>query len=207
MTLRINVNTFVKIAALNTSKQFSEIDKLVNSNGGYDFYHSLKATIRNMVSNEDLQRDYNIIGSLSNQVERSHNESAAECFEKWVLRKKRTYFCESERKSIYFRAFDIEIWCEPIFISLEDNTLSANLIWATKTPSLNPVYAGMAIYLAKEIFSASQMGNHKFGMLDVSGDSPRYHTEKRINDLTEVYFQNDLANIARIAKVQSNLVA
>ena len=204
MTVRLNLNTLTKIVAMSPTKQFKEIENILNEKKGYPFYRTLTAAIKSFTINPDKEPNFELFETCGSTSEKAHNSKAFTSFLKWTERKKRTYIEDSVKHSIYYPAHDIEIWCEPSLFFIENNTLNAVFTWAIKTPELRQAYAGLALQLAKDIFSGTRHDNYKCGIIDLSSEVPKYYSEKQIGDLTPIILSNELANISRIARVISS---
>jgi hypothetical protein len=190
------MNTFIKICLLDTGGRISEIQKRLNSTGGYDFYKPLSGAVR-----AHCDRDYDevedILNAPSNDVERNHNRFAFNKFSD-KFGSKTSLEKITKSKKIMFDASDISITVGPLFEIEKSGDRQIYCLWPTQKPPLSQRYGAVACHLMRRAFANETLGNGSFYFADLV--SNKVYSEKQISNNTALILKADAQSIGNLIK-------
>ena len=194
--INFSMNTFIKICLLDTGGRISEIQKQLQSSGGYDFYKPLQKAVRAHCSgNHDEVKD--VLEAPSNDIERLNNRTAYDAFET-KFGSNKTLEALLEPKKLEFPDAGISITASPLFELTKSGTRQIYSLWPTKSPDLTQRYGAVACHLMRTAYSSASLGNGAFFYADLVGN--RVYSEKQINENTDLILKADIASIGRLVK-------
>ncbi len=196
----LSFTTFLKLCLLpSTQAKTSEIQKLVNGVGGYDFYKRLKLAAREVAQGKtDPQEILDQLNNITRQAEREHNISVATQFRDWWVSLGPNAAAYDDRPSSIFKrpGMPFGIKLAPEICYIENGKDKVTYLWATATPALTKQGAGMGIVMLNETLKKNRYSDHEFSIFDLRRN--RILGSECVSNTTRTNLAGDLAQISAI---------
>lgn len=166
-TLTLSLNAFIKLSAMDMSKQMAEISRRMQSDvGGYDFYRTLNQAIKAFIQNKTNDEVDYILSKASSPSEENYNRLAFEAFKKRFGSKKKKLSTFDKKNNLMLANKSVGVLVAPAFMLETSNEVEVYHIWATQNPTLNRYMGGMGCYICQEAFRKTSAANYKFKFFD-----------------------------------------
>lgn len=196
----LSFTTFLKLCLLpSTQAKTSEVQKLVNGIGGYDFYKRLKLAAREVAQGKtDPQEILDQLNNITRKAEREHNLTVATQFRDWWSGLGPNVSAHDNRPSAIFKrpGMPFGIKLAPEICYAENGINKVTYLWATATPALTKQGAGMGVVMLNETLQKDEYANHSFSIFDLRRN--RILGEECISNSTKTNLAGDLAQISAI---------
>lgn len=192
-----SLNNFIKICLLDTGGRISEIQKKLESSGGYDFYNSFQRATRAKLKGKSDAHVMSILNAPAKQAERQYN---IETYNKVQAKFGSIKSIEalSNKKKLKFGVAGIEVLVDPLFQIEKSGAIKVYSVWPTQKPELTQRYGALACHLMREAFKSTSLGNAQFHFYDAVKD--KTYSEKQINNNTSLILKSDLSSISNMLK-------
>jgi len=152
--LTLSLNSFIKIYALDTAKQFVEVNRRLQQSGGYNFYRNLETSVRAHIKGKSSDEIEYILNSASRPDEVIYNKLAYEAFyKKFGKTKKISEFDKDSVLRLANGALGIRV-C-PTFMVESASGMSVYHFWTPQTPSMDAGRASIGCFILREAFRKS----------------------------------------------------
>jgi hypothetical protein len=195
--LTFSLNTFIKICLLDTGGRIQEIQKKLESSGGYDFYNSFQRATREKISGASDTDVAAILNAPSKEVERKYNTEAYNSVQN-KFGSIRSLESLSKKKKLTFLQADIEITVDPMFQLGKSGNLLSYSVWPTLKPELTQKYGAVACYIMREAYKGTGLSNSMFHYYDTTKD--KSYSEKQITNNTSLIVNADINSISTMIK-------
>ncbi|GAB2207497.1 hypothetical protein ROS1_43140 [Roseibium sp. ROS1] len=191
--ITLSLNTFIRYYSLDPSKLVAEVNRRMQSSGGYDFYNILADAVRAKASGATQDEIEYILNRSSNPSEVAHNRAAYERFEEKFGRKRGLAVFERQGR---VRMCDgrLVILVNPLFSIESARSFDVYNVWATQKPELDRARAGVGVHLMKVAFRRSAP-NYSYKLFNAV-DGKTYST---VNNTTPQAIDAIAQNIVNIA--------
>ena len=187
--------SFLKICLLDPSKQVAEVQKKVNSTGGYDYYRTLSSAITAKAKKRTEDEILDILMSPTNAAERELNKNAYQVFNKRYG--KRTGLSDIQRPRVFIpKNADFSIRLSPSFSIETKDALEIYSTWAMQKPEMSQNGGAIACFIMKEAYRTTTLANSQFFLADLI--SGKQYSEKQIKNSTSITFNTVVATVSRL---------
>lgn len=192
-----SLQSFIKICQLDTGSRIAEIQKKLDSTGGYDFYNSFQRATKCRLTTLDKGEVSDILDAPSKEIERQHNRVAYnKLIEKFGSIKTLEHI--NNPKKLKFKNEDIEILINPLFGFTKSGGQQVHAVWPTQKPKLSQRYGAVACYIMRETYKNSGLANSQFFFTDLVGD--KTYSEKQITNNTSLILSADISSISALIR-------
>ena len=192
-----SLNTFIKIFLLDTGHRISEIQKRLDSTGGYDFYNSFQRATRAKINGRNATEIDRILDSPSKEAERKHNRNAYDTLQS-RFGSVRSLEVVSQKRKLKFKSHGIEISVDPLFQIEKAGIPKIYSTWSTQKPELSQRYGAVACYIMRETYKSTSLANAQFNYFDTT--TQKTYSEKQISNNTSLILRSDVRTISELLK-------
>lgn len=190
----ISFTTFLKIGLMPTTQgKFGALNRMLNGNGGYDFYKRMKLASREVARGE-MDRDaiFAQLQSITRTSERNHNVlMATRTCEWWDELEGVDALVERPRGTYKRDGMDFGIRLQPELAYKQDGVIFVTYLWAIERPKLTSQAAGAGLYLLRSELTQGNFKDARFQIRDLR--QKKTFGEDQITNESASLLQADIA--------------
>lgn len=158
--LSFSLNAFVRIYAMDPSRQVAEVARrMQQAGGGYDYYRNLNSAIHAHINGKSHDEIEYILNNSAKPDEISYNKSAFQRFlEKFGSKKKISIF--EKRGTVKLADGQVAVKVTPSFMVESAGVMSVYHIWASQNPKIDKLKANIACFLMQDAFQKTAPNYH-----------------------------------------------
>lgn len=197
----LSFTTFVKLALMPTTQgKFGALQRMMNSDRGYDFYKQMKFAAKGVARGEvEASEIIAKLSTIKNPVERDHNVRMATHFLEW-WKEQSGALALKERPSGYYKAdgmlFGIRL--QPELAYVQNEKINVIYLWATKNPAITKQAAAAGLQMLKGRLGKGSFSGARFSILNLRNKT--LLSDDLISNQSEALFNADVAGINELWK-------